>query len=146
MSSPGPSILTCKLGVATRTTAPCLRPAYWDDPPDLVVLAADKDMEHALRGLLSRHKSLATRQAAFDIFVHPQHDVACATRVGVPSFPRFPSDTNALLILDHEGGGRETRTQDDLQAALNQEFRASAWGRAGQGNRPGPGAGDLGLE
>ena len=50
---------------------------------DLVVLAADKDMEHALRGLLSRHKSLPIRQIAFDIFVHPQHDAACATR-GVP--------------------------------------------------------------
>ena len=50
---------------------------------DLVVLAADKDMEHALRGLLSRHKSLPIRQIAFDIFVHPQHDAACAAR-GVP--------------------------------------------------------------
>ena len=27
---------------------------------DLVVLAADKDMEHALRGLLSRHKSTSS--------------------------------------------------------------------------------------
>ena len=47
---------------------------------DLVVLAADKDMEHALRGLLSRHKSLPIRQIAFDIFVHPQHDAACVAR------------------------------------------------------------------
>ena len=59
----------------------------------LVVLAADKDMEHALRGLLSRHKSLPIRQIAFDIFVHPQHDAACATR-GVPFLPRSLSDTN----------------------------------------------------
>ena len=36
----------------------------------LVVLAAE-DMEHALRGLLSRHKSLPIRQIVFDIFVHP---------------------------------------------------------------------------
>ena len=45
---------------------------------DLVVLAADKDMEHALRGLLSRHESLPIRQIVFDIFVHPEHHAACA--------------------------------------------------------------------
>ena len=91
---------------------------------DLVVLAADKDMEHGLRGLLSRHKSLPIRQIAFDIFVHPQHDAACVAR-GV----RYQ---HALLILDHEGSGRETMSPDDLQAALNQEFRASAWGERGK--------------
>ena len=99
---------------------------------DLVVLAADKDMEHALRGLLSRHKSLPNRQIAFDIFVHPQHDAACATR-GVPFLsPLSQRYQHALLILDHEGSGRETMSPDDLQAALNQEFRASAWGERGK--------------
>ena len=83
---------------------------------DLVVLAADKDMEHALRGLLSRHKSLPIRQIAFDIFVHPQHDAACATR-GVPFLsPLSQRYQHALLILDHEGSGRETMSPDDLQA------------------------------
>ena len=33
---------------------------------DLVVLAADKDLEHALRALLSRHESLPIRQIVFD--------------------------------------------------------------------------------
>ena len=60
---------------------------------DLVVLAADKDMEHALRGLLSRHKSLPIRQIAFDIFVHPSM-MPLAQRVAFRSFPRSPSDTN----------------------------------------------------
>ena len=99
---------------------------------DLVVLAADKDMEHALRGLLSRYKSLPIREIAFDIFVHPQHDAACATR-GVPFLsPLSHRYQHALLILDHESSGRETMSPDDLQAALNQEFRASAWGERGK--------------
>ena len=113
---------------------------------DLVVLAADKDMEHALRGLLSRHKSLPNRQIAFDIFVHPQHDAACVAR-GVPFLsPLSHRYQHALLILDHEGSGRETMSPDDLQAALNQEFRASAWGERGKAIvlarswRPGSGA------
>ena len=85
-----------------------------------------------MRGLLSRHKSLPIRQIAFDIFVHPQHDAACATR-GVPFLsPLSQRYQHALLILDHEGSGRETMSPDDLQAALNQEFRASAWGERGK--------------
>ena len=56
---------------------------------DLVVLAADKDMEHALRGLLSRHKSLLIRQIVFDLtsFVHPDHDVACARLTDASDVP-----------------------------------------------------------
>ena len=54
---------------------------------DLVVLAADKDMEHALRGLLSRHKSLPIRQIVFDIFVHSEHDAACARLTDASDVP-----------------------------------------------------------
>ena len=70
---------------------------------DLVVLAADKDMEHALRGLLARHKSLPIRKIAFDIFVHPRHDAACARR-GVSFLSPFSRRyQHALLIMDHDG-------------------------------------------
>ena len=69
------------------------------------------------------HKSLSIRQIAFDIFVHPQHDAACAAR-GVPFLsPLSQRYQHALLILDHEGSGRENISANDLQEALNQEFR-----------------------
>ena len=45
---------------------------------DLVILAADKDLEHALQGLLARPRALDIRPIAFDVFVHPRHDAACA--------------------------------------------------------------------
>ena len=105
---------------------------------DLVVLAADKDMEHALRGLLSRHKSLPIRQIAFDIFVHPQHDAACATR-GVPFLsPLSQRYQHALLILDHEGSGRETMSPDDLARMVRWEgviYEQCACGCAGIQNQ-----------
>ena len=47
---------------------------------DLVVLAADKDMEYALKGLLSRPQALGIRTIEADIRVHPGHDPACAGR------------------------------------------------------------------
>ena len=99
---------------------------------DLVVLAADKDLEHALRGLLSRHKSLPIRQIVFDIFVHPEHDAACARRGVSFLSPLSQRYRYALLIMDHEGSGREKISADDLQEALNQEFRVSAWGERGK--------------
>ncbi len=81
---------------------------------DLVVLAADMDMEHALRGLLSRHKSLPIRQIVFDIFVHPEHDAACARRGVSFLSPLSQRYRYALLIMDHEGSGREKMSADDL--------------------------------
>ena len=49
---------------------------------DLVILAADKDLEFALRGMLSRPEALGIRpvEANTDIFVEPEHDPACALR------------------------------------------------------------------
>ena len=50
---------------------------------DLVILAADKDMEHAPSGLLARPRALGIRPIAFDVFVHPEHDPGCALRGGI---------------------------------------------------------------
>ena len=52
---------------------------------DLVVLAADKDMEHALRGLLSRHKSLPFGRS---------HSTSSYTRSMMPLAQRVAFDTN----------------------------------------------------
>jgi hypothetical protein len=47
---------------------------------DLVILAADKDMEFALRGLLARPEALGMRPVDLDLFVEPDHDPGCALR------------------------------------------------------------------
>lgn len=96
---------------------------------DLVVLAADKDMEHALKGLLTRHQALEIRPITFDIFVHPQHDPGCALR-GIEFLSNFADGyRHALLLFDHEGSGREGVPLRELQGNLNEEFVSSAWGR-----------------
>ena len=55
---------------------------------DLVILVADKDLEHAMKGLLSRPEALGIRAVETDIFVEPQHDPACA-RHGVEFISNF---------------------------------------------------------
>ncbi len=45
---------------------------------DLVVLAADKDTEQSLAGLLdTRAKSLQMRVVNYNTVIHPQHDPGC---------------------------------------------------------------------
>ena len=95
---------------------------------DLVVLAADKDMEYALKGLLSRPQALGIRAIEADIRVHPGHDPACAGR-GVEYLSSFSEYYHyGLLLFDHEGSGREQTQPQALQEALNRDFVHSAWG------------------
>ena len=95
---------------------------------DLVVLAADKDMEHALKGLFTRPKALDIRPIQVDIFVHPQHDPACARR-GVAFLSNLSERyCHGLLMFDHEGSGREREPVEEIRESLDAEFAGSAWG------------------
>lgn len=94
---------------------------------DLVVLAADKDLQFALEGLLARPEALGIRPIERDIFVDPEHDPGCALR-GVEFLRTFASQyRHGLLIFDHEGSGRERRARKQLQDDLNRAL-AHIWG------------------
>lgn len=96
---------------------------------DLVVLVADKDMEHALKGLFSRPQAIGIRPVACDIYVHPQHDPACARR-GVSFLSSFSTQyDHGLLLFDHEGSGREKTPSGDLQREIDGRFASSTWGK-----------------
>ena len=94
---------------------------------DLVILAADKDLEHALKGLLGRPEALGIRPIEADIFVEPEHDPACALR-GVDFLANLSEQYgHGLLIFDHKGSGREATPPRDLQAGLNEALATSGW-------------------
>ena len=95
---------------------------------DLVVLAADKNIEHTLKGLFSRPQSLGIQPIEVDIFIEPEHDPACAIR-GVSFLSSFSNNYSfALLVFDHQGSGKESITVQDLQDQLNAELTQSTWG------------------
>ena len=99
---------------------------------DLVVLAADKDMEHALKGLFARPEALGIRAIEADILIHPHHDPACAVR-GVEFLSNLSERYDyGLLMFDHEGSGRERVPPEELQKSLDEDFAHSSWaaGRA----------------
>lgn len=96
---------------------------------ELVVLAADKNIEHTLKGLFVRPQSLGIQPIEADIFIEPEHDPACALR-GVSFLSNFSNEyKHALLVFDHEGSGKESVQAHELQEGINAEFANSTWGR-----------------
>ncbi len=94
---------------------------------DLVVLAADKDIEFALRGLFSRPAAIGIRPIDYDIFVEPGHDPACASHGTKFLEGFFGQYHQGLLLFDYEGCGKEDIAPDKLQQQLNQIFLQGPW-------------------
>ena len=93
----------------------------------MIVLAADKDMAQALRGLLDRPEALGTRRIEADLRVEEQHDPGCAQR-GVTFLSIFSRQyRHGLLLFDHFGSGKERIPPLALQETLNMEFSRTGW-------------------
>ncbi len=89
-----------------------------EEQRDLVVLAADKDMEFAVRGIVSRHKSLKTREIDAKFLVHPGHDSRCWKNPEVFLRTYCRSHRYALVLLDHEGSGAENKKREEIEAGI----------------------------
>lgn len=96
---------------------------------DLIILAADKSMEHALKGVLGRPEALGIRRVTFDILVHPERDPGCAHRgVEFLNSSGFSKRYRCgLLVFDYEGCGKEKFSPPELQENLNEDFANSYW-------------------
>lgn len=95
---------------------------------DLVVLAADKDMEFTIKGLLSKPERLGIRSVTNEILVHINHDPGCLLdghNVLRVCHGRY---RHAMIMLDRDGCGRESATRTDLESEIEQRLRESGWG------------------
>jgi hypothetical protein len=97
-------------------------------PTDLVVLAADKNTEYGLRGLLARHRSLGIRAISVQTYVHPNHDPGCAQKSHEFLHPFCEDYARAIVVFDHDGCGREHRTPIELEEDVRQQLAANGWG------------------
>lgn len=96
-------------------------------PKDLVVLAADKDMEETIIGLLDRHQSIGIRPVDIDIYRHPGRDSGCRTQ-GATFLRSFCNRFNhAVLIFDHEGSGGESIPAAKLEKELEGQLARNGW-------------------
>jgi len=94
---------------------------------DLIVLAADKDTEFSIRGLLNRHLALRTRQVQCDLFVHPEHDPGCRLRSQAFLRPFVNLYQRALVIFDREGCGREDHSRLEIEREAEDALASSGW-------------------
>ncbi len=95
---------------------------------DLIVLTADLDTENVLQGLLPRlPRVVGIREIAFDIRRHPYRDPGCAT--GSVDFlrPFIQQYSCALVVFDKEGSGKENKSREDTEAAIEENLATSGW-------------------
>lgn len=99
-----------------------------DATKDLVILAADKDMQFTLKGLLSKPERLGIRPVACEILVHSNHDPGCLLdghnllRVYQGLYK------HAVVMLDRDGCGKESEARANLESEVEQRLRESGWG------------------
>ena len=95
---------------------------------DLVVLAADKDMEFAVRGIVSRHQSLQIRKPNVKFLVHSKHDPGCRNEPEGLIRLYCRSHRHALVLLDHEGSGGEKRKREEIETEIEAVLSKNGWG------------------
>ena len=94
---------------------------------DLVILVADKNMEFAVKGLLSRHISLEFRKVVQDIYVHPHSDPGCLLH-GHDFLRQFVNQySHALIMLDRDGCGKENQSREELETEIETCLSKSGW-------------------
>ncbi len=97
-----------------------------DGRKDLIVLVADKSMEEAVEGVLSRPPSLGIQSIRWEIFRHPEKDAGCRAHGIAFLEPHVRSYRHALLMFDREGCGDETTPVENLEEILRRDLR-SIW-------------------
>ncbi len=99
---------------------------------DLVVLVADKNMQFALRGALSRPASLGTRAIDHEFRTHIGRDGGVRTSGAEVLAREHRRFSHAMLLLDHEGCGVEmNETAAEVEAVLDAQMQAQ-WGPRGK--------------
>jgi hypothetical protein len=94
---------------------------------DLIVLCADKNMEFAMRGILSRGPALGLRAVDADIYAHPERDPGCLNRGCDFLRPFSESYAHAVLVFDHQGSGRESLPAEEMEIALEAALSSQGW-------------------
>lgn len=102
---------------------------------NLVLLVPDKNIEHTIKGVLTRHQALGIRQLVyqrdFDCFVHPEHDPGCLRTSESFLRPFANQYEHALVLFDREGCGKDQLPREIIEQEVETRLSQSGWdGRA----------------
>lgn len=95
---------------------------------DLIVLLPGKDEREAIDALLSsRYESLGISPIRYQILVHPRRDPGCLQEAPAVLQPFVRRARHALVLVDHEGSGRECADANNVADDLRQRLDRSGW-------------------
>jgi hypothetical protein len=98
---------------------------------DLVVLVPDKDIQHALEGVLSRPEALGIRRPDYHVVTHPNHDPGCY-HTGDQLLGLYrPEFDHALVVFDRAWGGLPNPDAATLSHDVEAKLHAT-WGDRGR--------------
>src|ERR1700674_1076380 len=94
---------------------------------DLALLVADKNMDHALRGILARPQSIGIRELTYETKLHAGRDGGVRTS-GPETLALLKKEFHhGLLMLDWEGSGADVGRSIDLEKELDTRL-SQLWG------------------
>jgi hypothetical protein len=99
-------------------------------PRNLVVLTADKNAQFAIRGILSRNRSLGFRllpQSSIEYVTHPEKDPGVLRTAKLLLSPFLRTHPHALAIMDREGSGCGTSTAEQMEQQIEADLLAAGW-------------------
>lgn len=100
-----------------------------ESPGDLFALVADRDIEQAISGLLSRTHAIGIQPLkSVEIRPFARHDGGCRTE-GVSVLRTLRKQfRHALLVFDFDGSGSVVADASALERSLESELAAAGWG------------------
>lgn len=93
---------------------------------DLIVLAADLDIENTINGLLSRPSKLNAKEPSFDIRRHPDRDPGCRKNAADLLRPLTEKYRHALVVFDRDGCG-SNRSREEIQTEVEKQLAQNGW-------------------
>lgn len=94
---------------------------------DLVVLTADKNIQFAIEGLLTRSKDLGIRSITTRIFNHHHRDPGVLREAHHFLRPYPRAARYALVILDREGCGKEDLSPREIETDIERNMARNGW-------------------
>ena len=99
-------------------------------PGNLVVLTADKNAQFAIKGILSRDRSLGICRLgpnSVEYITHPEKDPGVFRTAKLLLSPFLRTHLHALAIMDREGSGCGTSTAEQMEQQIETDLLAAGW-------------------
>lgn len=94
---------------------------------DLLCLAADNNIEAALRGLLARPEAFGMRAVKVDVLVHPRRDPGCYHEAHELLRPFRESYHHALVVFDQAWEGARAQDPLVLEGDVRRRLGGDGW-------------------